>query len=179
MQHLRGRIAKSDVRTTYVPRTTYVRTYHVPTHPALCLGTSVPRQKKLCGGECWTWGGVLRSWDVCGVCMGHVEGCWGSVWSLWCAWSACAWLWDVWRGLWMCGVGNMWSVRCVWRWVWDMCGEGVWYGTYTFLLPSPILFHFSPPPPPLLSSLLPFHFSPPPPPLLSSLLPFFLFPSSN
>ena len=41
MQHLRGRIAKSDVRTTYhVPRTTYV-----PTHPALCLGTSVPRQK--------------------------------------------------------------------------------------------------------------------------------------
>ena len=35
MQHLRGRIAKSDVRTTY----------HVPTHPALCLGTSVPRQK--------------------------------------------------------------------------------------------------------------------------------------
>ena len=36
MQHLRGRIAKSDVRTTYV---------HVPTHPALCLGTSVPRQK--------------------------------------------------------------------------------------------------------------------------------------
>ena len=34
MQHLRERIAKSDVRTTYVP-----------THPALCLSTSVPRQK--------------------------------------------------------------------------------------------------------------------------------------
>ena len=33
MQHLRGRIAKSDVRT------------YVPTHPALCLGTSLPRQK--------------------------------------------------------------------------------------------------------------------------------------
>ena len=46
MQHLRGRIAKSDVPRTYV-RTyvgTHVRTY-VPTHPALCLGTSVPRQK--------------------------------------------------------------------------------------------------------------------------------------
>ena len=41
MQHLRGRIAKSDVPRTYVP-----------THPALCLGTSVPRQKKhaLMGG---------------------------------------------------------------------------------------------------------------------------------
>ena len=34
--HLRGRIAKSDVRTYVPPRTT---------HPALCLGTSVPRQK--------------------------------------------------------------------------------------------------------------------------------------
>ena len=42
MQHLRGRIAKSDVPRTYVR--THVRTY-VPTHPALCLGTSVPRQK--------------------------------------------------------------------------------------------------------------------------------------
>ena len=49
MQHLRGRIAKSDVPPrTYVPRT-YVRTY-VPT----CLGTSVPRQKL---DECRTlWG---------------------------------------------------------------------------------------------------------------------------
>ena len=46
MQHLRGRIAKSDVPRTYVR--TYVRTHvrtYVPTHPALCLGTSVPRQK--------------------------------------------------------------------------------------------------------------------------------------
>ena len=30
MQHLRGRIAKSDVRTTYVPRTYHVRTTYVP-----------------------------------------------------------------------------------------------------------------------------------------------------
>ena len=48
---------------TYVPRT-YVRT-NVPTPPALCLGTPVPRQKSLqhirsyryfCGGECITSG---------------------------------------------------------------------------------------------------------------------------
>ena len=26
----------------------HVRTYHVPTHPARCLGTSVPRQKINC-----------------------------------------------------------------------------------------------------------------------------------
>ena len=34
-------------RTYHVPRTTYhvPRTTYVPTHPALCLGTSVPRQK--------------------------------------------------------------------------------------------------------------------------------------
>ena len=28
-------------------------------------------------------------------------------------------------GLWMCGVGDMWNVRCVWREVWDVW-KGVW-----------------------------------------------------
>ena len=70
MQHLHGRIAKSDVRTTYVPRT------YVLTHPALCLGTSVPRQKSPILDECRTlWGepervhaGTECAWSSC-MCM--------------------------------------------------------------------------------------------------------------